>query len=54
MPDFRGLTIREVLKKARGRGIEIKTIGSGWAVSQEPSAGTPIGDFPACTIFLKN
>lgn len=54
MPDFRGLTIREVLKKARGRGIEIKTLGSGWAVSQEPAAGTPIGDFPACTIFLKN
>lgn len=54
MPDFRNMTIRDVLKTARGRGIEIKAQGTGWAVSQEPAAGTPIGDFPVCTISFAN
>ena len=54
MPDFRNMTIRDVLKTARGRGIEIKALGTGWAVNQEPTAGTPIGDFPACTISFAN
>ena len=54
MPDFRNMTIRDVLKTARGKGIEIKALGTGWAVNQEPAAGTPIGDFPACTISFVN
>jgi cell division protein FtsI (penicillin-binding protein 3) len=54
MPDFRNMTIRDVLKTARGRGIEIKAQGTGWAVNQEPSAGTPIGDFPVCKISFAN
>ena len=54
MPDFHGMTIRDVLKKAKGRGIDIKAIGSGWAVRQEPSAGTPIGDFSSCTVAFEN
>lgn len=54
MPDFRNMTIRDVLKKTKGRGIEIKVLGSGWAVSQEPAAGTPIGDYPACTVSFAN
>ena len=54
MPDFRGITIRDVLKIARERGIAVKALGSGWAVSQEPAAGTPIGDFPACTVSFEN
>ncbi|MCG6536018.1 MAG: PASTA domain-containing protein, partial [Syntrophales bacterium LBB04] len=54
MPDFIGMTIRDVMKKARGRGIDIKTMGSGWAVRQEPAAGTPIGDFAACTVSFGN
>jgi len=54
MPDFRHMTIKEVLKRAKGRGIEIKALGSGWAVSQEPAAGTPIGDFPSCAVSFAN
>jgi len=54
MPNFRNMTIRDVLKTARGRGIAIKVTGTGWAVNQEPAAGTPIGDFPACTISFAN
>ena len=54
MPDFRNMTIRDVLKTARARGVEIKALGTGWAVNQEPAPGTPIGDFPACTISFAN
>jgi len=54
MPDFRNMTIRDVLKTARAKGIEIKPLGTGWAVSQEPVAGTPIGDFTTCTISFAN
>jgi cell division protein FtsI (penicillin-binding protein 3) len=54
MPDFHGITIRDVLRRAKKREIEIKTVGSGWAVRQEPAAGTPIGDFPSCTVYFEN
>jgi cell division protein FtsI (penicillin-binding protein 3) len=54
MPDFHGMTIRDVLRKARKTGIEINIRGSGWAKSQEPAAGTPIGDYPLCTVSFEN
>lgn len=54
MPDFHGMTIRDVLRKTRKRGIEIKAAGSGWAADQEPAAGTPIGDFPSCKVSFEN
>jgi len=54
MPDFRGMTIKEVLKKAKKRGIEVSIRGSGWAVKQEPQAGTPIGDYPYCEVYFEN
>ena len=54
MPDFRHMTMRDVLKKAKARGIGIKAEGSGWAISQEPPAGTPIGDYPSCSIVFAN
>ncbi len=54
MPDFRGLTMRDAIKKARDRGVDIKILGSGWAVHQEPAAGTPIGDFPSCAVSFAN
>ena len=54
MPDFHGMTIRDVLRRARKMDIEIKIAGSGWAADQEPSAGTPIGDFPSCKVFFEN
>jgi beta-lactam-binding protein with PASTA domain len=42
MPDFTGMTMRDVLKKAREKGLDVKVAGTGWAVSQEPKPGTPI------------
>lgn len=50
MPDFRGMTVREAMKRARERSIELTVQGGGWALSQSPSPGIPIGDHPACTV----
>jgi cell division protein FtsI (penicillin-binding protein 3) len=41
IPNFRGMTIREVLRKSKEKGIEVRVIGSGWATTQQPAAGVP-------------
>jgi cell division protein FtsI (penicillin-binding protein 3) len=53
MPDFRGLTIREALKKSRERGIDIRVVGSGWAKEQAPSAGMPLPESGVCTVTFR-
>jgi cell division protein FtsI (penicillin-binding protein 3) len=53
MPDFRGLTIREALKKSRERGIDIRVVGSGWAAEQKPAAGMPLLKENICTVTFK-
>ncbi len=50
MPDFRGLTIRDVLMKAKGKGIEVKVVGNGWAVSQDPAPGVSLAKHRSCSI----
>jgi hypothetical protein len=50
MPDFRGLTIRDALRKAKERGIELKIAGNGWAVNQVPAPGVAIGEPRYCTV----
>ena len=50
MPDFSNMTIREVMKKARERSIEVKISGNGWAKSQYPAAGTHLGEERICSI----
>jgi len=50
IPDFRGLTIREVLKKAQDRGVKVHVVGSGWAVAQKPAAGMPAPANRICTV----
>ncbi|MDD5231899.1 MAG: penicillin-binding protein [Syntrophales bacterium] len=52
MPDFRGLSVKNVLKLARERGIALSVIGSGWAVRQAPSPGVPLSGNAACTVFF--
>ena len=42
VPDFRGMGMREVLKKGRSVGLEVFLEGSGLAVNQIPDAGSPI------------
>jgi cell division protein FtsI (penicillin-binding protein 3) len=50
MPNFRGMTIREVLKKSKEKGIEVRLIGSGWAVAQQPAVGMPAPENRLCTV----
>ena len=52
MPDFRGITMRDVLKKAKEKGIEIQVVGSGWAINQEPKPGASISSQRTCTIHF--
>jgi cell division protein FtsI (penicillin-binding protein 3) len=49
-PDFRGMSIREALKKSKEKGLEIQIIGSGWATAQRPAAGRPAPDNRLCTV----
>jgi len=53
MPDFRGMTIREALKKSRERGLDIRVVGSGWAAEQSPAAGMPLSENNICTVTFK-
>ena len=50
VPDFRGLTIREVLKRANELGLTIQIKGSGWAAEQRPAANSPIPASRLCTV----
>jgi cell division protein FtsI (penicillin-binding protein 3) len=52
IPDFQGMSLREVLRMAQRRGIEIKTAGTGWAVNQNPAPGVSIeGNQPCYVLF---
>jgi cell division protein FtsI (penicillin-binding protein 3) len=50
IPDFRGMTIREVLKKSKEKGLEVQVVGSGWATVQRPAAGLPLPTDRLCTV----
>ena len=53
LPDFRGLTIREAMKKAKARSIELKVTGNGWAVRQYPPAGRVLSEDRVCTVVFE-
>jgi len=53
VPDFRGLTIREAMKKAKARSIELKVSGNGWAVRQYPPAGEVLGEDRVCNVVFE-
>lgn len=50
MPDFTGLSIKEVLEIATETGIDVKIIGSGVAVRQYPLPGAPLSKERRCVI----
>ena len=50
VPDFRGMSIREVLKKSKEKGLEVRISGSGWATAQKPAAGNPTPENRLCTV----
>ncbi|MBW6484529.1 MAG: PASTA domain-containing protein [Syntrophobacterales bacterium] len=53
MPNFSGMTIREALRKARERGLDIRVVGSGWAAGQTPAAGMPLPENSICTVTFR-
>jgi len=53
MPDFKGLTIREALKRAKSRSVDLQVSGSGWATSQAPAPGSVLGDQRLCKVMFE-
>lgn len=50
MPDFRGMSIRNALKLSQERGVDLKIVGSGWAVKQKPLPGVSSKSNKSCTV----
>ncbi len=50
IPDFRGMSIREVLRKSKEKGLDVQIIGSGWATEQKPAAGRLSPENRICTV----
>jgi len=53
LPDFRGLGMRQVVKKGRSLGLQVVMQGSGLAVKQEPSAGCPLKGLNSVRVDFK-
>jgi hypothetical protein len=54
IPDFRDMSMRNVLKLSQERGVDLKIVGSGWAERQRPSAGAPLKNHQSCTVFFSD
>lgn len=52
IPDFEGMSIREVLRISQNRGIDVRIAGSGWAVSQNPGSGVRIEENQSCYVLF--
>jgi cell division protein FtsI (penicillin-binding protein 3) len=50
LPDFRGLGMREVLKKGRSLGLKVLLEGTGLAVKQNPKPGAPLNKIGAVQV----
>lgn len=54
LPDLRGLTMREVLSKARSMSLPVRVVGTGIAVRQEPLAGASLAGAKAVKVYFQN
>lgn len=54
LPDFRGLTMKEVMDATGGAQIDLKFTGSGIAIKQEPAAGSVVPSGTACKVEFKS
>ena len=52
MPDFTGMTMRDVLRIAGEMDMNLRLAGSGWVVSQKPAPGSPISGQLHCSVLL--
>jgi cell division protein FtsI (penicillin-binding protein 3) len=53
IPDVQGLGVRDVLRKAQRLGVRVVVKGSGLAVEQSPTAGTPIKKGKLLTVTFR-
>jgi hypothetical protein len=50
LPDFRGMGMREVLKRGKALGVKVCLEGSGLAIAQKPEAGSPLETVGTVTV----
>ncbi|HJX33660.1 MAG TPA: penicillin-binding protein, partial [Desulfatiglandales bacterium] len=53
LPDFRGKTMREVLKRGNELGLDVLIDGSGMAISQEPDPGSPLDGITSIKVSFR-
>jgi len=53
VPDLRGLTAREAVRKLVALGIRARVSGGGFVATQDPAAGTPIEPDGVCRLVLE-
>jgi len=53
LPDFRGQSMREVLKKGRAMGLKVVLNGTGLAVNQNPRPGSSLQNITAVQVSFK-
>jgi Cell division protein FtsI/penicillin-binding protein 2 len=53
LPDFTGLSMRRVLQIVKGYNLKVQIEGSGKAVAQKPSPGTPLNGVSECWVAFK-
>ena len=54
LPDFSGLSLREVARQCAKLGLRLKAVGDGMAVGQRPAAGSEVSKDTVCEIFFSN
>ncbi len=52
MPDLRGLTMREVLKRMESVPVRLKFVGSGVVIEQKPEPAAELQDVETCTLVF--
>jgi cell division protein FtsI (penicillin-binding protein 3) len=52
-PDLTGLSMRRVLQIVEGYNLKVQIEGSGKAVAQKPSPGTPLNGVSECWVAFK-
>ena len=52
IPDLRGKSMREAVVTFASLGVEVRVLGSGRVVNQEPAAGTPVDDVATAFLWL--
>lgn len=53
MPDLKGLTIRNAIEILKVYGLNVKCVGSGTAVSQQPNPGVAVKKGSECTVSFE-